>query len=103
VDAHARKQSSDQWRLRLIAPILAFAAAAMIGFGAHTLVRSAMNRDATPAAPAPLVPGVDQKHPAERGTASPVPQDGDSQRSTGLDSHTGPLQPILLNDLAWRA
>jgi hypothetical protein len=102
VDAHAAQQSSERWRLSLVAPILAFAAAALIGFGTHTLVRSALNRD-VPAAPAPLVPGVDQKHPDEHGTAAPARPAGDSQRSTALDPHRRILRAILLNDLAWRA
>jgi hypothetical protein len=103
VDAHAAQQSSERWRLSLVAPILAFAAAALIGFGTHTLVRSALKLDTVPVAPAPAVPAVDQKHPGERGTASPARQVGDLQQSTAWDSHAVPLRAILLNDLVWRA
>ena len=45
-------QPFDRRRVPLIASLLAFAAAALIGFGAHVLVRSAFDRDAITVAPA---------------------------------------------------
>jgi hypothetical protein len=100
VDARAAHPSSDRRRLWLIAPILAFAAAALIGFGTHTLVRSAIDRDAAPTAPATLVPGPD-KEPTSPSGARPrsvlytVPSPS--------DTHGNARRALPLNDPAPRA
>ena len=103
----AAHQSPDRSHLRLISPILAFAAAALVGFGTHTLVRFAMDRDPVPSAPAPLTPVPDKKRHDERGSASPARQDGVRPRpvlytlpTRSLDADTNARRAFALNDLA---
>jgi hypothetical protein len=101
VDARAAHPSSDRRRLWLIAPILAFAAAALIGFGTHTLVRSAIDRDTAPAAPAPLVPAPDQKPTSPTGVRPGSALYTLPSRS--LDADGNARRALALNDPAPRA
>jgi hypothetical protein len=102
VDGRAAHPSSDRRRLWLIAPILAFAAAALIGFGTHTLVRSAIDRDPVPSAPVPLVP-VPDKTPTTSPTGVRPRSVLYTLPSRTLDADGIARGAIALNDPAPRA
>ena len=101
MDGRVAHPSSDRRRLWLIAPILAFAAAALIGFGTHTLVRTAIDRDPVPSAPAPLVPVPDKKPTSPTGVRPRSVLYTLPSRS--LDADSNARRAIALNDPAPRA